>query len=315
MRLPLVPPEVEDRSGDQQPQPEQRQRHVQRPDRDRQQNGTGRTGHGVLPSVQTFAGRRGGDLPQPSTGNRLPAPSNFPPCSVELPLPKCVGGRTARLEEPVTTTLAERAPIRYAPAPVPAPDPDAVARVVARVRDTVYVVRDGPASGIGVALAPGDGHEVVGTLPPLYPEWLGDRSFCEAHGVRFPYVAGEMANGIATTKMVVAMARAGMLGFFGAGGLAPDAVEQAVGELAHELGDLPNWGVNLIHSPNEQSIEERVAELLVERRVPIVSASAFMALTPAVVRCAVSGLQADAGGSVVRRARVFAKVSRPEGGA
>jgi len=43
-----------------------------------------------------------------------------------------------------------------------------------------------------------------------------------------------------------------------------------------------------------------------------VSASAFMALTPAVVRCAVSGLQADAGGAVVRRTRVFAKVSRPE---
>ena len=35
-------------------------------------------------------------------------------------------------------------------------------------------------------------------LPPLYPEWLGGRSFTEAHGLRFPYVAGAMANGIAT---------------------------------------------------------------------------------------------------------------------
>jgi trans-AT polyketide synthase/acyltransferase/oxidoreductase domain-containing protein len=50
-----------------------------------------------------------------------------------------------------------------------------------------------------------------GTLPPLYPEWLGDRAFGEAHGVRFPYVAREMARGIVTTKMVVTMARAEML--------------------------------------------------------------------------------------------------------
>ncbi len=212
----------------------------------------------------------------------------------------------------MTTTLAERAPIRYAPAPVPAPDPDAIARVVARVRETVYVVRHGPTSGIGASLTPGDGHEVVGTLPPLYPEWLGDRSFCEAHGVRFPYVAGEMANGIATTRIVVAMARAEMLGFFGAGGLAPARVEAAVDELVATIGHLPNWGVNLIHSPNEPAVEERVADLLVRRGVPVVSASAFMGLTPAVVRCAVSGLHTDADGRIVRRTRVFAKVSRPE---
>ena len=34
-------------------------------------------------------------------------------------------------------------------------------------------------------------------LPPVYPEWLGDRTFQESHGVRFPYVMGSMANGIA----------------------------------------------------------------------------------------------------------------------
>ncbi|HEY2950058.1 MAG TPA: PfaD family polyunsaturated fatty acid/polyketide biosynthesis protein [Micromonosporaceae bacterium] len=228
----------------------------------------------------------------------------------------------------MTVTLTEIAPVRRAPAPVtvwlpgtrpPAFDPDGVGRIVARVRDTVYVVSDGPGSGIGVATGGGivagdedDGYRLIGTLPPLYPEWLGDRSFSETHHVRFPYVAGEMANGIATTAMVVAMARAEMLGFFGAGGLAPARVETAVDELVATIGDLPNWGVNLIHSPNEPAIEERVADLLVRRGVPIVSASAFMALTPAVVRCAVAGLSTDSEGRMVRRTRVFAKVSRPE---
>ena len=156
------------------------------------------------------------------------------------------------------------------------------------------------------------GCEIVGTLPPLYPEWLGDRTFCEAHGTRFAYVAGEMANGIATTRLVSAMAEAGMLGFFGAGGLPLERVERAVGELASALGGRPNWGVNLIHSPNEPAVEERVADLLLRRGVPIVSASAFLDLTPAVVRCAVSGLRTDPTGRVVRRTRLFAKVSRPE---
>src|SRR5438552_3921647 len=83
----------------------------------------------------------------------------------------------------------------------------------------------------------------------------------------------------------------------------PHRVEAAVDELVRELGELPNWGVNLIHSPNEPAVEERVAELLITRGVPIVSASAFMGLTPAVVRCAVAGLRTDADGRIVRRTR------------
>lgn len=200
-------------------------------------------------------------------------------------------------------------------------DSEGIAEIASEVREPVHIVTaktgQGQGHGVGVALGGealgGDaGYRLLGTLPPLYPEWLGDRSFCEVHGVRFPYIAGEMANGIATTDMVIAMARAGMLGFFGAGGLAPQRVADAVDLLVSEIGDLPNWGVNLIHSPNELAIEESVAELLVRRGVPIVSASAFMGLTPAVVRCAVAGLRIDASGQVVRRTRVFAKVSRPE---
>ena len=74
--------------------------------------------------------------------------------------------------------------------------------------------REGAGPG-GNSSGKGPEGELVGWLPALYPEWLGDRGFLHAHGVRFPYVAGGMANGIATPRLVVAMARAGMLGFFG----------------------------------------------------------------------------------------------------
>nr|WP_191499188.1 PfaD family polyunsaturated fatty acid/polyketide biosynthesis protein [Mycobacterium simulans] len=154
---------------------------------------------------------------------------------------------------------------------------------------------------------------LVGTLPPIYPEWLGDRAFCESHGVRFPYLAGSMANGIATASLVVAMAKAGMLGFFGAGGLSYPNVERALAKIEEGLsGTTGVWGANLIHSPNEASLESRVAELFIARGVRKVEASAFMRITPSVVHYSLSGLSTDPAGNIVRKNSVFAKVSRPE---
>jgi PfaD family protein len=195
-----------------------------------------------------------------------------------------------------------------------------VQAVIARIREPIHVLRAAPVAPLGLAAggsisskaASASSIELIAALPALYPEWLGERGFCELHRLRFPYVAGEMANGISTVEMVVAMARAGMLGVFGAGGLGFDAVEHAVRRLKAELGDDASWGVNLIHSPNEPALEERVAELLLAQGVRIISASAYMTLTPAVVRCAAAGLQLGPDGRIVRRTQLFAKVSRPE---
>ncbi len=200
--------------------------------------------------------------------------------------------------------------------------------VAAQFRSPVYVVQDPSSGALGVAqsgqllpsgtTAPAgvDSWPVLGVLPALYPEWLGDRSFCEVHNVRFPYVSGAMANGIASTDLVIAMARAGFLGFFGAAGLGPAVVEQALNKLEQELGSADNggltWGANLIHSPNEPAIEARVADLYIRRGVRRVSAAAYMGLTPHIVRYAYTGLSTNSEGRVVRRNYVFAKVSRPE---
>ena len=115
---------------------------------------------------------------------------------------------------------------------------------------------------------PSTGAQTIAVLPPLYPEWLGDRSFCEVHGIRFPYVSGAMANGIATTELVVKMAKAGMLGFFGAAGLTPARVSAALDELESTLDPLGlPWGTNLIHSPAEPGLEQSVVELYLSRNV------------------------------------------------
>jgi trans-AT polyketide synthase/acyltransferase/oxidoreductase domain-containing protein len=195
---------------------------------------------------------------------------------------------------------------------------DRIAACLRQVREQVHIVgtpdggRRGLALGGQLAGPDAAGCRQLGTLPPLYPEWLGDRDFCEVHGVRFPYIAGEMARGIATTRMVIAMARAEMLGIFGAAGLDPGAIERAIGELAGALGGNRAWGVNLIYSPAEPALEERTAELLLRTRVPIISASAYMDITVPLARCAAAGLRLDAAGRIVRPVKIFAKVSRPE---
>ncbi len=201
-------------------------------------------------------------------------------------------------------------------------DPSALVAATHRVREPAHVVREHAEGRVGVAfggrLMPagytngGGTFPHLGSLPALYPEWLGDRSFCEVHGVRFPYVTGAMANGIATTRLVVAMGRAGMMGFFGAAGLTKTRVEQAVDELTRELGDRHTWGSNLIHSPNEPDLENAVADLYIRRGVRRVEAAAFMALTPAIVRYAFAGVTTDAQGRIHRERHVFAKISRAE---
>ena len=184
-------------------------------------------------------------------------------------------------------------------------------------------------------------YPIVGVVPPVRIEQLGDASFCADHGLRFPYVSGAMAAGIGSVEIVEEMAKHGMLGFFGAAGLSPSRVEQAIDRLQRELmvegrglrvrteqldtspssgprpstvNPQPSYGFNLIHSPNEQSLEKAIVDLYLKRSVRLVEASAYLDLTPHVVRYRLHGIHRDANGGVVTPNRVIAKVSRIEVG-
>lgn len=149
-------------------------------------------------------------------------------------------------------------------------------------------------------------------VPPIYPEWLGDRGFTSTHNTRFAYVVGEMARGIATPEMVVAAARAGLLGFYGSAGLALHEVSDGIAKIKAGLENTEcTWGANLIHSPQQPDMEKAVVDLFIEQGVCRVSASAFMDLSPQIVRYSASGLRRE-GDTVVRDHHVFAKVSRHE---
>ena len=194
-----------------------------------------------------------------------------------------------------------------------------VSEALAAIRRPVAVV--GSARGPRTVLLDSAGlltpeimrENVLAVLPPVYPEWLGDRSFTAAHGVRFSYVIGEMARGIATPRMTVEGVRAGVMAFFGSAGLDLGTIEAGVLEIQGALGrDASGWGANLIHNVQSDGVEMATVDLFHRLGVRYVSASAFMQLTPAIVYYAVKGLRRGVDGQIVRAGHIFAKVSRDE---
>jgi trans-AT polyketide synthase/acyltransferase/oxidoreductase domain-containing protein len=198
-------------------------------------------------------------------------------------------------------------------------DPVDVTDAVTDIFQPLYIVNttEGYALGRGGygAIGP-DSHDshaypVVGFVPPVHPENLGDPTFCADHGLRYPYVSGGMAAGIGSADIVEALARAGMLGIFGAAGLSLERVEQAVDRIQQNIPGLP-YGFNLIHSPHDASLERGVVEMYIRRGVTLAEASAFLDLTLNVVRYRTHGIHRGPNGEIVTPNRVIAKVSRVE---
>lgn len=150
---------------------------------------------------------------------------------------------------------------------------------------------------------PGPAELVVPALPP---ERLGAASFRDAHGLRYAYMAGAMAAGIASAELVVRLGEAGLLGSFGAGGLPVEDLQAPARAL--RAAAVPA-AFNLLHNPADPGAEEATVDLLLEHGLPVIEASAFMGLTPAVARFRLAGIH-EAEGRVVAPNRVIAKVSR-----
>lgn len=176
----------------------------------------------------------------------------------------------------------------------------------------VFVVRaeEGLRVGLGGGAAE-DGLPIAAYAPAVPPGALGDPGFRADHGLRFACYSGAMAAGIGSEALAEAMGRAGMLGFFGAAGLAPARIEAAIRRLQSAMNGLP-YGFNLINSPGEPDWQEAVADLYIAHEVRLVEASAYVMLSLPLIKYRVHGIHRDASGRIVTPNRVIAKVSRPE---
>jgi PfaD family protein len=179
------------------------------------------------------------------------------------------------------------------------------------LQDGAYrVAREGTIQPVGGQVND-DALPLAAYVPPVWPGHLGDPGFCHDHAVRLPYMTGAMANGIASTRLVTAIAGAGMLGSFGAAGLSLDQIEDALQALGRDL-EGKSWCANLIHSPNEKGKEDATVDLYIKYGLPRVEASAYLALTLPVVRYRVHGIHQNGQGEIITPNRIIAKASRIE---
>ncbi|GAB4587112.1 PfaD family polyunsaturated fatty acid/polyketide biosynthesis protein [Nocardia sp. IFM 10818] len=192
----------------------------------------------------------------------------------------------------------------------PAGDLQTLRDALLRLDDPFFLVRT--QTGLGATNDPVAARtaQVLAAVPPIRPESLGDDGFRRTHGVRLAYMAGAMANGIASARMVIALARSGVLASFGAAGVLPSRVDEALAEIRRGAPGMP-FACNLIHSPNELAMERATVDLCLRHQVRCIEASAFMNLTPQVVHYRLAGLTVR-DGRVIAENKVIAKVSRTE---
>lgn len=141
---------------------------------------------------------------------------------------------------------------------------------------------------------------------------LGAESFRQAYGVRYAYVSGAMYKAIASKELVVRMGKAGMLGFYGTGGVAPETVEQDLRYVQAHLNSGESFGMNLLCNLSDPAAEMAMVDVFLKYGVSNVEAAAYIQVSPALVKYRLRGLSLDSSREPIIRHRVLAKVSRPE---
>ncbi len=101
------------------------------------------------------------------------------------------------------------------------------------------------------------------------------------------------------------------MGSFGAGGLSPDRIEKAIHTIQAALKDKP-YLFNLLNSPFEPALEQRTTDLYLKHGIHAIEASAYLTVTPNLVRYRASGLSQLPDGSIKVENKIIAKVSRKE---
>ncbi|MCC5463958.1 ACP S-malonyltransferase [Pelosinus baikalensis] len=146
----------------------------------------------------------------------------------------------------------------------------------------------------------------------VLPSCLGSSEFKKDYNLTYAYVTGGMYRGVASKEIVVKMGKAGMLGFFGTGGLNLSQIEDAIQYIQKELLAGEAYGMNLLHNPNNPEMEEKTIDLYINYGVKNVEAAAFINVTPSLVKYRVKGLKKNEQGKVITSNKIIAKLSRPE---
>lgn len=146
----------------------------------------------------------------------------------------------------------------------------------------------------------------------LAAQYLGCDEFKKDYNLKYAYLAGGMYRGISSKEMIIKLAKNGMMGFLGTGELSIDKIRDDIGYIQRNLASYEPYGVNLTYNYSNPDVEDKIVGVLLETGIKCIEVSAYMSLTPAIVRYKLKGLKKDNSGEIVSTNRIIAKVSRPE---
>jgi trans-AT polyketide synthase/acyltransferase/oxidoreductase domain-containing protein len=146
----------------------------------------------------------------------------------------------------------------------------------------------------------------------LSSETLGSEEFKKAYNLKYSYITGGMYRGIASEEIIIKMAKAGMMGFFGTGGLSLEEIESAICNIQKNISNNEAYGMNLLYNPGDQNYEKSIIDLCLKYNVRNIEAAAFFNATLPLAKFRVKGLSRDKNGTIVEKNKIIGKVSRPE---
>lgn len=155
-----------------------------------------------------------------------------------------------------------------------------------------------------------EGETLLFQIPNITAQGFGDAEFKKEYGLKFALYGGAMANGIASSDMVIALGKAGCMGSYGSGGMRLEVVEKEIDKIKDALGDKP-YMINMLSNRNLE-MEMNLAKMLVEKDVPAVEASAYVVPSDALVYFRVKGVTQDSSGKIIIPHKIIAKISREE---
>lgn len=139
---------------------------------------------------------------------------------------------------------------------------------------------------------------------------LGDPAFREDHGVSHAYVGGSMMHGVASAAMVIALGKAGFLGFYGADGVDRATALADIAAIRSALGQA-SFGVGITADWTDPDHDLRRVEAYLAAGVRLIEVSGFLLPSPALVRFRLKGAHRSATGQAVAKNRILARVGRP----
>ncbi|MCB0191370.1 MAG: ACP S-malonyltransferase [Anaerolineae bacterium] len=160
---------------------------------------------------------------------------------------------------------------------------------------------------------PTNGHQAAAPFhAQITAESLGSATFKADYGLKYAYIAGAMYKGIASKELVVAMGKAGMIGYLGTGGMSPAEIEADLRYIQSTLDEDQAYGMNLLANLIQPEIEAQTVDLFLRYSVRHIEAAAYMQMTPSLVRYRLTGIRRNPDGTITVPNYVLAKVSRPE---